>query len=151
MNGWLPSCPVVDYPCSLPENRIRALVPMSGPLTSADTFSMPACLARVELEPVPQKVRFVTRGDGIVHTYLYGASLNEGGRGVWSLHRSVGAWSIGGRRKSGEQVRCGGVYACGMRRNVGVCQCLVDYGVVGLAGEISGLERVVCVGLSRKA
>ena len=43
MSGWLPLCPAVGYPCSLPENRIRALVPMSGPLTSADTFSMPAC------------------------------------------------------------------------------------------------------------
>ena len=24
-----------------------------------------------------------------------------------------------------------------------VCQCLIDYGVVGLAGEIGGLERVI--------
>ena len=51
MSGWLPSCPAVGYPCSLPENRIRASVPMSGPLTSADTFSKPVCSMRAELEP----------------------------------------------------------------------------------------------------
>ena len=26
---------------------------------------------------------------------------------------------------------------------MGVCQSLVDYGVVGLAGEVGGLERVI--------
>ena len=40
-------------------------------------------------------------------------------------------------------MQCGGVDACGMRWNVGVCQSLVDYGVVGLAGEVGGLERVI--------
>ena len=40
-------------------------------------------------------------------------------------------------------MRCGGVNASGMRWNVGVCQRLVHYRVVGLAGEIGGLERVI--------
>ena len=43
--SWLP----------MKENRTRALVPMFGPLTSADTFSMPVCSMRVELEPVLPK------------------------------------------------------------------------------------------------